>query len=58
LPRFHLAVLALPFLLFAQPARKAGSHKLVVISVAGLDARFLTEPATRVKIPNIRKLIR
>jgi predicted AlkP superfamily pyrophosphatase or phosphodiesterase len=30
----------------------------VVISVAGLDARFLTEPASRVKIPNIRKLMR
>jgi hypothetical protein len=30
----------------------------VVISVAGLDARFLTEPASRLKIPNIRKLIR
>jgi hypothetical protein len=56
--RFTLAVVVLPLLLFAQPARKAGSRKLVVISVAGLDARFLTEPATRVKIPNIRKLIR
>ena len=30
----------------------------MVISVAGLDARFLTEPASRVKAPNIRKLIR
>jgi hypothetical protein len=61
LARFRLAVLVvlvIPLLLFAQSARKAGSRKLVVISVAGLDARFLTEPATRVKIPNIRKLIR
>ncbi len=55
---FRLAALLLPFLLFAQTAHKAGSRKLVVISVAGLDERFLTEPASRVKAPNIRKLIR
>jgi predicted AlkP superfamily pyrophosphatase or phosphodiesterase len=42
----------------AQPGHKPGSRKLVVISVAGLDARFLTEPPSRVKIPNIRKLIK
>jgi predicted AlkP superfamily pyrophosphatase or phosphodiesterase len=29
-----------------------------VISVAGLDARFLTDTPARVKIPNIRKLMR
>jgi hypothetical protein len=58
LARFRLAVLVLPFLLFAQTAHKAGSRKLVVISIAGLDERFLTEPASRVKAPNIRKLIR
>jgi len=58
LPRFRLAVLVLPFLLCAQSAHKAGSRKLVVISIAGLDARLLSEPASRVKAPNIRKLIR
>jgi hypothetical protein len=58
LARFRLAVLVLPLLLFAQTAHKAGSRKLVVISIAGLDARFLTEPASRVKAPNIRRLIR
>lgn len=41
-------------LLAGQPAR----HKLLVISIAGLDERFLTEPPSRVKVPNIRKLIR
>jgi predicted AlkP superfamily pyrophosphatase or phosphodiesterase len=56
--RLPLAVLAIPVLLVAQASNKAGSHRLVVISVAGLDERFLTEPATRVKIPNIRKLMR
>ena len=30
----------------------------MVISVAGLDARLLSEPSSRIKIPNIRKLIR
>lgn len=59
--RFSPAVLVVAILfaalLRAQPAHKAG-HKLVVICVAGLDARFLTEPASRVKAPNIRKLIR
>ena len=51
-----LASVAAP--LSAQPARKTGSHKLIVISVAGLDARFLAEPVSRLKIPNIRKLMR
>jgi predicted AlkP superfamily pyrophosphatase or phosphodiesterase len=55
-------VLVLPVLLsvlvLAQTGQKPGPHKLVVISIAGLDARFLTEPASRVKIPNIRKLVR
>jgi predicted AlkP superfamily pyrophosphatase or phosphodiesterase len=45
-------------LLVAQPARKPGAHRLVVVSVAGLDERFLAEPASRLKIPNIRKLMR
>jgi hypothetical protein len=31
---------------------------LLVISIAGLDERFLTEPTSRVKIPNVRKLMR
>ena len=33
-------------------------HKLVVISIDGLDARLLSEPALRVKAPNIRRLMR
>lgn len=33
-------------------------HKLVVISIDGLDARLLNEPALRVKAPNIRRLMR
>jgi hypothetical protein len=53
----RLALLFIPALLLAQSTLKPGSRKLVVISVAGLDARFLTEPASRVKIPNIRKLM-
>lgn len=58
LPHFRLAVLILPALLLAQSAHKPAGRKLVVISIAGLDARFLTEPSTKVKVPNIRKLIR
>lgn len=51
--RFFLAALALPALLAAQ-----GNHKLVVISIDGMDARFLNEPALHVKAPNIRRLMR
>ena len=57
-PLSFVAIVAIPALLLAQSGRKPGARKLLVISVAGLDARFLTEPATRVKIPNIRKLMR
>jgi hypothetical protein len=45
-------------MLTGQPVRKAAPRRLIVISIAGLDERFLTEPALRVKIPNIRKMIR
>lgn len=55
-PRF--VALILPALLFAQPAHKPESRKLLVICIAGLDARFLAEPPSRVKIPNLRKLAR
>lgn len=41
---YRLAALLLPALLLAQPAHKPESRKLLVICVAGLDARFLTEP--------------
>ena len=58
LSRFILAVLILPALLLAQPARKRESRKLLVICIAGLDERFLAEPPSRVKIPNLRKLVR
>lgn len=56
--RCSLALVVVAALLWGQPARKAGAHKLIVISVAGLDARFLAEPVSRLKIPNIRKLMR
>jgi predicted AlkP superfamily pyrophosphatase or phosphodiesterase len=55
-PRFF--ALILPALLLGQPAHKPDSRKLLVICIAGLDARFLAEPASRVKIPNLRKLAR
>jgi predicted AlkP superfamily pyrophosphatase or phosphodiesterase len=54
----RLAALILPALLIAQPVRKPDSRKLLVICIAGLDARFLAEPPSRVKIPNLRKLER
>jgi Type I phosphodiesterase / nucleotide pyrophosphatase len=44
--------------LLAQTVHKAESRKLLVVSIAGLDERFLAYPASRVKIPNIRKLLR
>src|SRR5580704_11100 len=53
--RFAVLVVSaviIPGLDLAQSVPKPGPRKLVVISVAGLDARFLAEPATRVKIPN------
>ncbi len=58
LSRLILAALILPALLPAQPAHKPESRKLLVICIAGLDARFLAEPPSRVKIPNLRKLAR
>jgi predicted AlkP superfamily pyrophosphatase or phosphodiesterase len=37
----------------------AASHrKLLVISIDGMDARFLNDPALRVKAPNLRKLMK
>jgi len=51
--RFLLAVLAAQCLFAAPP-----THKLVVISIGGLDARFLNEPVLKVKAPNIRKLMK
>jgi predicted AlkP superfamily pyrophosphatase or phosphodiesterase len=51
--RYLLAALALPLILPAQTP-----HKLVVISIDGLDARFLNEPALKVKAPNIRALMK
>lgn len=51
--RTIFAALACSVLLTAQTA-----HKLVVISIDGLDARLLSEPALRVKAPNLRRLLR
>ncbi len=58
LSRFIFAALIMPALLLAQPAHQPESRKLLVICIAGLDARFLAEPPSRVKIPNLRKLAR
>ena len=63
LSRLILAALMLSVLLLALPAqkpesRKLESRKLLVICIAGLDARFLAESPARVKIPNLRKLAR
>ncbi len=55
---FRLTAFLLPALLLAQSGPKPGPRKLLVISIGGLDARFLNQPATRVKIPNIRRLMR
>jgi len=54
----RFTALILPALLLAQPAHKPESRKLLVICIAGLDARFLDESPSRVKIPNLRKLAR
>ena len=51
--RFLLAAFILPAVLAAQ-----SPHKLLVVSIDGLDARFLTEPALKVKAPNIRRLMK
>ncbi len=53
-----LPALLLPALLAPQYRPKPASRKLLVICISGLDERFLGEPPSRVKIPNIRKLIR
>jgi predicted AlkP superfamily phosphohydrolase/phosphomutase len=53
LPRLLFAALALPLLHAAQ-----AHGQLLVVSIDGLDARFLNDPALRVKVPNIRRLMR
>src|ERR1700761_1890887 len=53
-----LPALLLPALLAPQHRPKPASRKLLVICISGLDERFLGESPSRVKIPNIRKLIR
>ena len=45
--------MAIPAPLFAQ-----AGQKLLVVSIDGLDARFLNDPALRVKAPNLRRLMR
>jgi len=54
----RFAAFLFPVLLLAQSGVKPGPRKLLVISIGGLDEKFLTQPPTRVKIPNIRKLVR
>jgi hypothetical protein len=56
---FIFCLLGIGRLLSAQAGRGTPpSHKLVVISISGFDERFLTETRLRVKVPNIRKMIR
>lgn len=50
--------LVLPAFVLAQQAHPPSGHRLLVICIAGLDARFLALPPARLKIPNIRKLMR
>jgi predicted AlkP superfamily pyrophosphatase or phosphodiesterase len=57
-PALLLPALLLPALLAPQYRPRPASRKLLVICISGLDERFLGEPPSRVKIPNIRKLIR
>ena len=57
-PSLLLPALLLPAVLAPQYRPKPVSRKLLVICISGLDERFLGEPPSRVKIPNIRKLIR
>ncbi len=57
-PALLLPALLLPGLLAPQYRPNAASRKLLVICISGLDERFLGEPPSRVKIPNIRKLLR
>ena len=56
--RSGFALFFITSLLAAQPARKPGPHRLVVVSIAGLDERFLAEPPSRLKITHIRRLMR
>ncbi|HVW87436.1 MAG TPA: ectonucleotide pyrophosphatase/phosphodiesterase [Bryobacteraceae bacterium] len=51
--RLFFAALVLPAVLAAQPVQK-----LLIISIDGFDARFLSNPALRVKMPNTRRLMR
>jgi predicted AlkP superfamily pyrophosphatase or phosphodiesterase len=57
---FFIVVAALLscLLLAGQLGPRIATRKLIVISISGLDERFLTEPPSRVKIPNIRKMMR
>ncbi|MEP6714602.1 MAG: ectonucleotide pyrophosphatase/phosphodiesterase [Terriglobia bacterium] len=45
-------------LAFSATLAAQSNHKLLVISIDGLDARFLNDPALKVKAPNIRRLMR
>jgi predicted AlkP superfamily pyrophosphatase or phosphodiesterase len=63
--RFLLAIALLTALCGSRSARAGAPpepnpphRRLLVISIDGMDARFLNEPALRVKVPNIRKLMR
>jgi predicted AlkP superfamily pyrophosphatase or phosphodiesterase len=40
------------------PAQPQSAHKLLVISIDGMDARFLSEPALHLKVPNMRRLMK
>ena len=44
--------------LVSEGAAAPPHRKLLVISIDGMDARFLNDPALHVKVPNIRKLMK
>jgi predicted AlkP superfamily pyrophosphatase or phosphodiesterase len=60
LPRSYLFALLFSACALAVSAPPAvpKTHKLLVISIDGMDARFLNDPALHVKVPNIRKLMK
>ncbi len=53
-----LVVFTAPCFVQAGPPELPRRHKLIIISIDGMDARFLNDPALRVKVPNIRKLMK
>jgi predicted AlkP superfamily pyrophosphatase or phosphodiesterase len=56
--RKYLAILAMAVAALCLPAEGAAKHKLLVISVDGMDWRYLRDAGTLgLKLPNIRRLL-